>query len=262
MNLKIIISASLIAISAIALCQTETSVNQTDPKGRKQGRWIKRYPDQTILYEGYFKDDHPVGEFKRYYEDKTLKSVLHFSSNGKEAAAILYHPNGNIASKGKYVNQKKAGKWQFYSELTKGYLISEDIYSGDLRNGLSVKFYPDSTIAEKINYVNDIRHGEWTRYYPTGSLLLKSNYVNGNIDGKFVTYYEDGKIEYSGQYKNDARDGEWLLYNKDGTVKYKIEYTNGITKDRQMDIDESKYLDSLEKNKDKIQDPEKTDVLK
>ena len=95
-------------------------INQTDSKGRKQGHWIKRYPDQTILYEGYFKDDHPVGEFKRYYEDKTLKSVLQFSNNGKEAIAILYHPNGNIASKGKYVNQKKEGKWQFFSAMTKG----------------------------------------------------------------------------------------------------------------------------------------------
>jgi len=262
MNLKIIISAFLIAISSIVFCQTETSVNQTDSKGLKQGPWIKRYADQTILYEGNFKDDHPIGEFKRYYRDKSLKSVLQYSSNGKEAAAILYHPNGNIASKGKYVNQEKTGKWQFYSEVIKGYLISEDIYSEDMRNGLSVKFYPDSTIAEKINYVNNIRQGEWTRYYPGGSILLKSNYVNGTIDGKFETWDEDGKIEYSGQYKNDSRDGEWLLYDKDGTVKYKIEYTNGITQDRQMDIDESKYLDSLEKNKDKIQDPEKTEVLK
>ena len=138
MNLKIVISASLIAISSMALCQTETSINQVDSRGRKQGHWIKKYPDETILYEGYFKDDHPVGEFRRYYEDKTLKSMLKFSSNGKEAYAILYHPNGNIASKGKYVNQKKEGKWQFFSAMTKDYLISEDIYSGDLRNGLSV----------------------------------------------------------------------------------------------------------------------------
>lgn len=262
MNLRIIISASLLAISSIAWCQTETSVNQADSKGRKQGHWIKRYPDQTIQYEGYFKDDHPVGEFKRYYEDKTLKSVLQFSSNGKEATAILYHPNGNIASRGKYVNQKKTGKWQFFSAMTKGYLISEDIYSGDLRNGLSVKFYPDSTMAEKVNYVNDVKQGEWTKYYPNGSILLKSYYVNGNIDGKFETWYEDGKIEYSGQYKNNARDGEWLFYNQDGTVKYKIKYTDGITEDRQMDIDESKILDALEKNKDKIQDPDKPNVLK
>jgi antitoxin component YwqK of YwqJK toxin-antitoxin module len=262
MNLKVIISASLLAVSAIALCQSEPSINQTDSKGRKQGHWIKKNPGQTILYEGNFKDDHPVGEFKRYYADKTLKSELIFSSNSREASAVLYHPNGNIASKGKYVEQKKEGKWQFYSESTKGYLISEDIYSGDLRNGSSIQYYPDSTIAEKMNYVNDKREGEWTRYYPGGFILLKSTFVNGVLDGKFESWFEDGKIECSGQYKNDARDGLWFIYNADGTVRYKLEYTNGITKDRQMDLDAARYLDALEKNKDKIQDPEKAGVLK
>jgi len=262
MNLKIIFTLLLTAISFVVLGQNETSINQVDAKGKKQGHWIKMYPDETVLYEGYFKDDHPVGEFKRYYEDKTLKSVLNFSPNGKEADAILYHPNGNIASRGKYVNQKKEGKWQFFSEMTKDYLISEDIYSGDLRNGMSIKFYPDSTVAEKVGYINNIKQGEWTRYYPDGSILLKSNYVNGRIDGKFETWSEEGNIEYSGQYKNDARDGLWFFFNADGTVKYKMEYINGITNDRQMDIDESSILDSIEKNKDNVQDPEQVRVIK
>ena len=39
------------------------------------------------MYDGFFKDDHPVGEFKRYYEDNTLKSVLIYSDDGKEADA-------------------------------------------------------------------------------------------------------------------------------------------------------------------------------
>jgi antitoxin component YwqK of YwqJK toxin-antitoxin module len=261
MNLKTIISASLLAISLIAVCQPETQINQTDSQGKKQGHWIKRYPDQTILYEGYFKDDHPAGEFIRYYEDKTLKSVLQYSSNGREATAILYHPNGNIASQGKYVNQKKEGKWQFFSAITKGYLISEETYSGNLRNGLSVKFFPDSTVAERVKYVNDVRQGEWIQYYPNGSVCLKSNYVNGRIEGKFEVWFENGIIEFSGQYKNDTREGLWFIYNSNGSVKYRIEYKDGITNDRQMDIDESDYLDSLENNKGQIPDPEKTGIL-
>ncbi len=79
------------------------------------------------------------------------------------------------------------------------------------------------------------------QYYPNGSICLNQIIVNGRIDGKFETWFEEGNIEYSGQYKNDARDGLWLIYNEDGTVKYKMEYINGITNDRQMDIDESKY---------------------
>jgi len=261
MNLKIITIASLLAISAIATCQTETEINKTDQQGRKQGHWVKKYPDGIIMYDGFFKDDHPVDEFRRYYENKTLKSLLIYSSDGTEAVATIYHPNGNISSKGKYINQIKEGKWQFFSSIINGYLISEEYYSGNLKNGLSLKFYPDSTVAERLTYINDIRQGEWIRYYPNSAVCLKSNYLNDKINGRFEVWFENGSIELSGQYKNDVRDGLWYIYNNDGTVKYKIEYLAGVTKDRQMDIDESDYLDSLEKNKGKIADPEKAGII-
>ena len=262
MNLKIIAVITLFTISLTATGQSDSSVNRTDASGMKQGHWIKRYPDKTILYDGYFKDNHPVGEFRRYYKNGSLNSVLEFSNDGRTAIATLYHPNGNIASKGKYVDRKKEGKWQFFSEMTKGYLISEDLYTKDIRNGLSLKYYPDSTVAEKVTYINGVKQGEWTRYYPGGALLLKSGYVNGKIDGKFQTWFKNGKIQFSGQYKNDSREGQWLIYNPDGTVKYRLEYSDGITNNRQMDIDEAKILDQMEKNKDNVVDPEKSGIMK
>ncbi|MCX6327338.1 MAG: toxin-antitoxin system YwqK family antitoxin [Bacteroidia bacterium] len=261
MNLKIITITSLFAISAMATCQTEMNINQTDTEGRKQGHWIKKYPNENVMYDGLFKDDHPVGEFRRYNEDKTLKSLLIYNGDGTAAIATIYHPNGNISSKGTYIKQMKEGKWQFFSAITKGYLISEEQYSRNLKNGPSLKFYPDSTVAERLTYINDIRQGEWIRYYPNGAICLKSNYLNGKVNGRFEVWFENGQIEFSGQYKNDVRDGHWLIYNNDGTIKYKLEYLAGVTKDRQMDIDESDYLDFLEKNKGKIADPEKTGVM-
>lgn len=246
----------------IALCQTESGVNLTDQQGRKQGLWKKKYPNENTLYEGFFKDDHPVGDFKRYYENGVIKSLLNYSDDGSRVSAAIYHPNGYISAKGKFINQMKDGKWQFFSSIDSGYLISEELYTGNIRNGISLKFYPDSTIAERLTYINDIKEGEWIQYYTNGSICLKSNYLRGKVNGKFEVWFENGNLEFSGEYKNDARDGIWYIYNIDGTIKYKIEYQDGITKDRQMDIDESDYLDSLEKNKGKIADPEKTGIIR
>lgn len=246
----------------MATGQNGNEINKTDLQGMKQGHWIKKYPNENVLYDGYFKNDHPVGEFKRYFEDEKLKSVLIYNSDGTEATATIYHPNGFIASVGKYVNQKKEGRWQFFSSITKGYLVCEELYSNNLKNGPSLKFYPDSTLAENVIYKNDIKQGEWIQYYPGGSICLKSNYVNGKLNGKFEVWFENGRIQYAGQYKNDSRDGMWYLYKIDGTIKYKIEYHDGITLDRQLDIDESENLDLLEKNKGKIADPEKTGIIK
>lgn len=262
MNIKICITASLLAFSVYASSQTDTRLNMTDQQGRKQGHWIKKNPDENIMYNGYFKDGHPVGEFKRYYEDKSIRSILIYSDDGRKASATLYHPNGNISTKGTYIDQMKEGRWQFYSAFTNGHLVSEEFYSKNLRNGLSLRFFQDSTIAERITYINDIKEGEWIQYYPSGAVLLKSNYSHGNINGKFEVWFENGTIEYSGQYKNDSRDGLWIIYNEDGTIKYKLEYLAGVTKDSKMQNDESIFLDSLENNKGKIADPEKTGIIK
>ncbi len=262
MNLRIIILASLLVISSMAQCQDETGINMSDSQGGKQGHWIKKYPNENIMYDGFFKDNHPVGEFRRYYEDKTLKSLLVYSDDGKEALATIYHPNGYISSRGKYIDQMKEGKWQFFSAYTEGYLISEEQYSANLKNGPSLKFYPDSTVADKLTYINDIKQGEWIQYYSDGAICLKSNYINGTLNGKFEVWYLNGQIQFSGQYKNDARDGLWYIYNTDGTLKYKMEYVEGVTKDRQLDIDESDYLELLEKNKGRIADPEKTGIIR
>jgi antitoxin component YwqK of YwqJK toxin-antitoxin module len=260
MKFKLLISSLLLAISIFSFGQNDPGLNMTDKQGRKQGHWIKKYPNEAVMYDGYFKDDHPVGEMKRYYETQKLKSVLKYSDDGRKASATMYHPNGYISAKGKYVDQKKEGKWLFYSEFIEGYLILEENYTADLKNGPSVKFYPDSTVAQKLTYIKDLKQGEWTQYYPSGAVWLKSNYHNGKINGKFEVWFENGAIEYSGQYIDDSRDGEWVIFKNDGTIKYKMTYVLGITNDRQMDIDESDFLDSLENNKGKIADPEKTGI--
>jgi antitoxin component YwqK of YwqJK toxin-antitoxin module len=91
---------------------------------------------------------------------------------------------------------------------------------------------------------------------------LKSNYLNGKIDGKFEMWYDNGKTEVSGQYKNDSKEGPWIIYKNDGTIRYKLEYLQGIPNNQQMDNDGSDLLDSLERNKGKFADPEKTGVIR
>ena len=257
MKLKIFTIASLLSISLITISQSVQPVNQTDKEGKKQGHWIKKNKN-IIVYDGFFKDDHPVGEFRRYNDDNTIKSLLVYSADGKEADATIYHPNGFVASRGKYINQLKDGKWKFYSEYTEGYLICEEEYSKNVKNGSSVKFYPEGEVAEKLIFKNDITQGEWTQYYQNGVLCLKTNYLNGRINGRFEVWFENGTKQLSGEYKNNIKEGRWIVYNKNGTIKYELDYVAGFTNNRQMEIDESDFIDSLEKNKGKLSDPEIT----
>lgn len=255
MNLKRI---AILVVTVFPFLNIIAQQNITDQNGLKQGPWIRNYPNGTKMYEGVFRDNHPVGEFKRYYENGRIKSVMVFSEDGRQADAVLYHSNGRIASKGKYVNQKKEGKWQFYSADDEGYLICEQNFTGDTRNGISLGFYPDSTVGDRTTYLNDVKNGSREQFYMSGAPYTRSFYSAGKLNGPFEAWFENGNKMYSGSYKNDLRDGSWIIYNEDGSVRYRINYRNGVPDNRQMDIDASKYIDDLEKQKGKIPDPEKT----
>ena len=261
MDLKNIFTYSLLLICLNSFSQINEDINKTDQSGMKQGRWIKKYPDGHILYEGYFKDNQPVGIFKRYYDNDTIHSVLVYTDNGRVADASIFHPNGFVASKGKFINQLKEGKWQYFSARNAGHLVWEEEYKANIRNGPSLKYYPDSSLAEKVNYINDLRNGEWFQYFPDGKICLKANYIKGRLQGSFEIFFDNSKPEYLGQYKDDTRNGLWKIFNIDGSLKYNIEYIDGVAANSEMSKKESDYLDSLEKNKGKIADPGKTGTI-
>ena len=261
MNLKYIFVFCLLILSLNSVSQISEDINRTDQSGKKQGHWIKKYPDGHIQYDGYFKDNQPVGTFKRYYETDTLHSVLIYSDNGKEVNASIFHPNGFIASKGKYVNQLKEGKWQYFSGVMKDHMVWEEEYKANLRNGPSLKYYPDNSPAEKVFYLNDLRNGEWIQYFTNGNICLKANYINAKLQGSFEVFFTNGKPEYIGQYKDDTRNGSWKIFNADGSLKYDVKYVDGVATNSEMSKKESDYLDALEKNKGKIADPEKTGTI-
>ena len=248
----------LIALLAISFSAALAQVNMTDASGKKQGPWVKRYGNGNILYQGTFKDDKPIGEFKRFYEDGTVKAILYYDPAGETATAVFYHPDGKKAAEGKYTAQKKEGTWKYYSANTEGYMISEENYSSDKHEGVSRKFYQTGDVAEILPYHNDLKEGEWIQYYTDGKICLKATYKNGMLEGAFLLYFPDGTAQYEGTYLNDKRNGKWKAYNEDGTLRSEIEYVNGNATDPSLAEQETKYLDELEKNKGKISDPEMT----
>ena len=261
MKQKYILILFLLLLNVNSFSQVSDDINKTDKNGMKQGHWIKKYPNGHVQYDAWFKDNQPFGTFSRYFENDTLHSVLVFSREGKEAIASIYHPNGYIASKGKFVNQLKEGNWQFFSDKSKGYLVQEEEYSTNKRNGVSLKYYPDKSLLEKVSYVNDVKSGEWIQFFPNGIICLRGNYLKGKLDGAFSVFFENGKPEYIGLYKEDTRHGTWKKYNSDGLLKDSIDYKLGVAQNPEKFNKETEYLDALEKNKGKIADPEKTGTI-
>ena len=251
MKTGILISALIIWLPF--LCHSQ---NLTDSTGRKQGPWIKKYPNGKTMYEATFRDDKPVGLFKRYDADGNPQSELTYNAKNDEVKAVFFYPDGRKAGEGTYINRKKEGPWRFYPSTEPQYMIGEEYYHNDVKHGLARKFHPDGTLAESITWDNGKRTGGWMQYYPDGKISLRAEYINGKLNGPFSFYHPNGKLQFEGKYKDDFRDGDWMVFNEDGSLKQVMVYRQGRLSDPQYSEKETQFLDELEKNRGKIKIPD------
>jgi antitoxin component YwqK of YwqJK toxin-antitoxin module len=211
-----------LAVPAFAQSQPK---NQYDAQGRKQGYWVKLNGD-TLKYEGHFKDDLPEGEFKYYYSDKTIKSIVQYSEKGLMAKTVNYNWNGKKLAEGEYWDKKKHGLWQYYGADGKVILV-EDYHYG-VPEGEWKTFYPDGKPLSIKHYSNGKLNGPFTEFYPDSIVSNKGNYVNDMLDGSFQNFYLDGKVAVSGNYTKNLLSGTWMYFSERGFTDRRIIYSDGV----------------------------------
>jgi len=231
---KVIFSIFLFMFSLSTMLAQESKHNQTDEKGYKQGFWKKYDEMGYVRYEGYFKDNIPVGEFKYYYPDGNIRVISKMFNEGKGSRSKLFHRNGKLMAEGKYFEQKKDSVWNYYSEHD-GVLLSTEIYVETLKQGVWKNFYPDGIVAEEFFYENDVRQGIWKQYFTDATIKLEGLYLNDHREGFFRIYHPNGQIEVSGVYHNDLKNGLWVEFDEQGKKLKEEEYKMGKL------ISETKY---------------------
>lgn len=123
----------------------------------------------------------------------TVNNVLH-------GRYISYFLNGNIESKGQFMNNETTGVWEFYFE------------TGNLKmRGI---------LRQNSNY------GLWEYFYENGSRSMEGTINGKNKEGEWKIYYESGDLKESGSYVENKRSGLWKTFFEDGTLRGEIEYTD------------------------------------
>lgn len=239
--------------STIGLNTRTKKVNQTDGKGLKQGFWTKKYPNGVLAYEVTFKDNKPIGDYKRYHENGKLNAYLIYDNIGEWADAKLYNEDGKIVAEGKYFGKLKDGLWVYSNKGTK---IAEENFKMGKKEGISKTFFSNGSTSEEKNWTNDKENGVWRQYYIDGKKRLETRIDNGVRNSVYYLYYENGRLKIRGKYKNDRMDGKWIYYNKKGKIVTEIEYTKGIAKNQnQLDEKEQEVFKQFEENKKRLKDP-------
>lgn len=232
----------------------DTLINYMDINGMKQGKWTKNYPNGKKAYEGYFKNDHPVGTFTRYHENGQLKSIQECKQNPFLCRTKLFYKENKPAAEGNYLNQKKDSIWKYYDE--KGMLVKQESYKEGVKHGMFYTYYSNGRVAEEENFEDGKKTGLWVQYYENGKKKLEAELSGGKRNGKFYMYYDNGRIKLVGRYLNDVRDKTWIFYDEKGSEVMTVIYDKGkATNEDDFDEVQQKEFREYEQNKGKFQEP-------
>lgn len=183
-------------------------------------------------------------EKKNLKEVYQVKDTIHNILHGRY---ISYFLNGNIESKGQFMNNETTGVWEFFYET--GNLKMRGILRQNSNYGLWEYFYESGSKSMEGTIDGRNRVGEWKIYYESGDLREVGEYVGSKRNGLWKTFFEDGtprgEIEYTedhGRYieyyhsgkvlaegpRSGARNvGHWRYYAEDGTLSGEGDYANG-----------------------------------
>ena len=261
---ELLVYILLVIISPVTLAQenisSDTLFNYIDDSGLKQGHWKKYFDNGDMEYEGYFKNDKPVGEFKRFFPGNKIKAIMNYMEDGKTVKANLFYQNAKKAAEGTFINTKKEGPWKYFSYYG-GHLSSLENFINGKKDGVSYQYYENGKINEEIHWKNGIKQGKWARYYLNEKPVVSSTYLNDKLNGDYQAFYQDGKLKVKGVYWKDFRHGKWLYYNEKGEIKLTIKYHYGevLNKD-ELNEYERKIFETFEKEVGKIMEPDLRDI--
>jgi antitoxin component YwqK of YwqJK toxin-antitoxin module len=244
--------------------QTDTVFNQTDSKGLKQGYWKKNYQNGHLMYKGFFKNDKPIREMRRYYEDGPLQAIMIFSEDGNTSKVRIFYQDGEPSAEGFYYGTQKDSVWKYYSFYS-GALLSEEHYLRGKKNGMSRSFYDNGKVAEEIEYLNDEKNGKWNQYFDNGVVKMNSFYKQNKVNGNYIFNFPDGKIKIIGNFLDNNRNGIWTFYNEDGTEKYKLHYDKGNVNaddEKKLMEQDKEFFQKVDENIGKFADPTPEDFFR
>lgn len=254
---KTLVIIVLFFISAGLNAQNEAlrggKTNQVNAKGLKQGLWTKKYKNGKVAYEVFFKNNKPVGEYKRFHYNGELKALLIYNEKGY-ASAKFYDNRGKLVSEGYYQDKQKDSVWHYYSSNDSLRLVER--YSLGKLHGKSFTYFDTGKIARFENFKNGKQAGLWRKLYPSGKLRAEGNFINGLREGATNYYFENGRFDMKGRFKSDKRHGKWKFYSPRGKLVRTVTYDMG-KQDAESEKRESDALKKQDENKGKIPDPKK-----
>ncbi len=201
-------------------------LNRLDNFGKKQGIWKDFYSNGKIkiyanyvdnLLNGYYREYDEQGQVivnKRYINGNQIE-VTDIKEENKKEIKIAKYANGQIKSRGAFIEDKPVGMQIYYSE------------TGDIEKAEN---FDDSGNKDSEGLIDEAgrKQGNWKNFYSTQVVQSEGKYINGRKDGLWLFYFQNRKTEQKGSYANGKPTGNWFWFYENGSKRREGAFENGL----------------------------------
>ncbi len=205
----------LIIVLSLAFTTVFSQVNQFDANNKRHGKWIKKFKNGNIRYQGNFDHGKEIGVFKFYSlaSPKQPLIIKTFNTENNIAHAQFFDTAyKRLISEGDMQGKNRIGKWLYYHNdgIT---VMQEENYINGVLDGKYTTFFKNKKPTIETNYKNGKLHGSYKRYSIQGVVYQDLHYKNGKLDGLAIYHNRlTGQIIKKGKYLNDNKVGVWEFY--------------------------------------------------
>ena len=257
--MKKILFACFLLVLSISFAMAQTTANQTDAKGKKQGFWEEK--STTGTSKGPYADNKKDGCWTSYSTEGKLTRIEHFSKGVLQGIAVEIDQRGYLVSEYYYDNNlldgtakkfyygtnpastidyskgKINGKKKIYYENSSGKIQEESDYKNDIKDGVSNYYSINGDPIVEYIYKNNMIQGVVKSYYPGKKLMSEQEYKDNIENGFYKEYYETAKLKTEGNYSNGSMSGIWKNYDDEGRITDEGSYLNGNKEGKWLEYD-------------------------
>lgn len=227
----------LAAAPMIAFAQPGSKNQEVQPNG-----YNKFYYDNgKVSSEGMMVNGKPDGYWKTYYPSGKIKSEGNRKGSQLDSTWKFYNEEGKVTTEFNYREGKKNGFKKTY-DSKEGFLIQEESYSSDLKQGPTNIYYPSGKIKQVVPFDKNVENGTGYEYAEDGTIITLIDYKAGFIkkqerinrrdknnlkQGTWKEFYANGNVKWEGRFLNDKKDGYFKEYSEKGDLLVTTKYVDG-----------------------------------
>lgn len=117
--------------------------------------------------------------------------------------------------------------------------------------GMHTQYYDDGNVYMKTQCANGIKEGVSLKFYPENILWEEKNYSQDQLEGNQKEYYRDGSLKKEENYQQGKRNGLQTVFHASGQLASEQVYAAGNATGPLKNYDITGALSQLEKFGDK-----------